>query len=130
MQVDVADTVGCGDSFTAAAALGWLAAAELRTLLTLCNAVGAATATSVGAGRQVRSLLSCMRSADNGHSLAGREQEPSSGLVSRLWEGHTCRALSGTGRGSQQHRSVPEVFGAGELSHAKHLHNSVVRPPL
>ena len=55
-QVDVADTVGCGDSFTAAAALGWLAAAELRTLLTLCNAVGAATATSVGAGRQVQVL--------------------------------------------------------------------------
>ena len=57
VQVDVADTVGCGDSFTAAAALGWLAAVQLRTLLTLCNAVGAATATSVGAGRQVCPLL-------------------------------------------------------------------------
>ena len=54
MQVNIADTVGCGDSFLAAAALGWLREAEPHALLTLCNAVGAATAKGAGAGRQVR----------------------------------------------------------------------------
>jgi hypothetical protein len=47
------DTVGCGDSFTAAIAFGFLH--DLPAVSTL-NAVGAATATGCGAGRNVAYL--------------------------------------------------------------------------
>ena len=53
VQVPVADTVGCGDSFAAACMLGYLRDAAPQPLLLLANAVGAATATGVGAGRNV-----------------------------------------------------------------------------
>lgn len=56
MQVDVADTVGCGDSFAAAVVLGYIQNQPLETVLALANAVGAATATSCGAGRNVASM--------------------------------------------------------------------------
>ena len=49
----VADTVGCGDSFAAAVALGRARGGDLRHTLALANAVGAATATGRGAGRNV-----------------------------------------------------------------------------
>lgn len=52
-QVDVADTVGCGDSFAAAVALGFIKGEPPATTLALANAVGAATATRSGAGRNV-----------------------------------------------------------------------------
>ncbi len=52
-QVEVADTVGCGDSFAAAVVKGYLARASPEAVLTLANAVGAATATGRGAGRNV-----------------------------------------------------------------------------
>ena len=52
-SVDVADTVGCGDSFAAAIALADRAAAPPGVALALANAVGAATATRHGAGRAV-----------------------------------------------------------------------------
>ena len=47
------DTVGCGDSFTAAIAFGFLHDLPAVNTLTLANAVGAATATGCGAGRNV-----------------------------------------------------------------------------
>ena len=50
VQVDVADTVGCGDSFAAAVALGFTRGNAVPPLLALANAVGAATATASGAG--------------------------------------------------------------------------------
>lgn len=53
MQVDVADTVGCGDSFAAACVLGYIRGAPPQPMLALANAVGAATATGTGAGRNV-----------------------------------------------------------------------------
>eukprot|EP00897_Mesotaenium_endlicherianum_P008690 jgi/Mesen1/784/ME000110S_11046 len=53
--VDVADTVGCGDSFAAAVVLGFTRGEAATTTLTLANAVGAATATGLGAGRNVAS---------------------------------------------------------------------------
>jgi fructose-1-phosphate kinase PfkB-like protein len=49
-QVDVADTVGCGDSFAAAVALGFVRRVRVPPLLALANAVGAATAMGSGAG--------------------------------------------------------------------------------
>ena len=52
-QVDVADTVGCGDSFASAIVLGMLRKAQPATALALANAVGAATAMGTGAGRNV-----------------------------------------------------------------------------
>ncbi|ERN01387.1 fructokinase-1 isoform X1 [Amborella trichopoda] len=55
-KVDVVDTVGCGDSFSAAIIYGFLNnIPEIHTLL-LANAVGGATATGCGAGRHVATL--------------------------------------------------------------------------
>jgi len=61
------DTVGCGDSFTAAIAFGFLHDLPAVNTLTLANAVGAATATCCGAGRNVARLdkvLQLLREAD------------------------------------------------------------------
>ncbi len=52
-QVEVQDTVGCGDSFAAAVVLGYTRKQPIPALLALANAVGAATATGAGAGRNV-----------------------------------------------------------------------------
>ncbi|XP_010557162.1 PREDICTED: probable fructokinase-4 [Tarenaya hassleriana] len=52
-KVDVVDTVGCGDSFVAAIALGFIHKMPLVNTLTIANAVGAATAMGSGAGRNV-----------------------------------------------------------------------------
>lgn len=50
------DTVGCGDSFVAAIAYGYIHNLPLVHTLTIANAVGAATATGCGAGRNVANL--------------------------------------------------------------------------
>ncbi|RWW16763.1 hypothetical protein GW17_00019336 [Ensete ventricosum] len=55
-QVNVVDSVGCGDSFTAAIAFGFLHGMPTINTLALANAVGAATATGCGAGRNVAQL--------------------------------------------------------------------------
>lgn len=55
-QVNVVDSVGCGDSFTAAIAFGFLHGMPTINTLALANAVGAATATGCGAGRNVARL--------------------------------------------------------------------------
>ncbi|KAL5712241.1 hypothetical protein ACHQM5_014432 [Ranunculus cassubicifolius] len=55
-KVNVIDTVGCGDSFVAAIAFGYLHNMPSVNTLTLANAVGAATATGCGAGRNVATL--------------------------------------------------------------------------
>lgn len=47
------DTVGCGDSFAAAIAMGYCRTHDVRATLLLANAVGAATAMSRGAGTNV-----------------------------------------------------------------------------
>ena len=56
-KVDVEDTVGCGDSFAAAIALGFRMCkrgeADIESTLALAGAVGAATAMGEGAGRNV-----------------------------------------------------------------------------
>ena len=51
--MDVKDTVGCGDSFAAAIAMGYCRTHDVGATLLLANAVGAATATGRGAGTNV-----------------------------------------------------------------------------
>ncbi|KAL2485914.1 pfkB-like carbohydrate kinase family protein [Abeliophyllum distichum] len=55
-KVNVMDTVGCGDSFVAAVAFGFIHKLPLVYTLTIANAVGAATAMGCGAGRNVATL--------------------------------------------------------------------------
>ncbi|XP_057512596.1 fructokinase-1-like [Actinidia eriantha] len=52
-KVNVVDTVGCGDSFVAAVAFGFIHNISMVHTLTIANAVGAATAMGCGAGRNV-----------------------------------------------------------------------------
>ncbi len=68
-QVEVADTVGCGDSFAAAIVLGYLNrhTTTETAVLTLANAVGAATAMGRGAGRNVASA-STVRTLSETHT--------------------------------------------------------------
>lgn len=54
------DTVGCGDSFVAAIAFGYIHKMPLVYTLTIANAVGAATAMGCGAGRNVATLKQVM----------------------------------------------------------------------
>ncbi|PNW78680.1 hypothetical protein CHLRE_09g387050v5 [Chlamydomonas reinhardtii] len=53
VKVDVVDTVGCGDSFAAAIVMGFINGWAPDVTLGLANAVGGATATGRGAGRNV-----------------------------------------------------------------------------
>lgn len=55
-KVNVTDTVGCGDSFVAAVAFGFIHNVPTVNTLTIANAVGAATAMGCGAGRNVATL--------------------------------------------------------------------------
>ncbi|KAJ8899446.1 hypothetical protein K2173_018420 [Erythroxylum novogranatense] len=55
-KVNVIDTVGCGDSFDAAIAFGFINNMPLINTLAIANAVGAATAMGCGAGRNVATL--------------------------------------------------------------------------
>ena len=70
-DVEVGDTVGCGDSLAAAFALGIVQGAPIPTVAALSNATGAATASRQGAGRNVattatvRSILTDGLTADS-----------------------------------------------------------------
>ncbi|OVA05301.1 Carbohydrate kinase PfkB [Macleaya cordata] len=55
-KVNVIDTVGCGDSYVAAIACGFIHNMPTVYTLALANAVGAATAMGCGAGRNVATL--------------------------------------------------------------------------
>lgn len=55
-QVKVIDTVGCGESFAAAIAFGFIHNLPLVNTLAVANAVGAASAMGCGAGRNVATL--------------------------------------------------------------------------
>lgn len=66
-QVDVIDTVGCGDSYVAAIAFGYIHKMPLVHTLAMANAVGGATAMGCGAGRNVATLdqvLELMKKSD------------------------------------------------------------------
>lgn len=55
------DTVGCGDSFVAAVAFGFINSLPMINTLAIANAVGAATAMGCGAGRNVATLEKVMQ---------------------------------------------------------------------
>ncbi|KAL5792802.1 hypothetical protein ACOSP7_001396 [Xanthoceras sorbifolium] len=55
-KVNITDTVGCGDSFVAAVAFGFIHNMSTINTLAIANAVGAATAMGCGAGRNVATL--------------------------------------------------------------------------
>ncbi|GFZ19769.1 pfkB-like carbohydrate kinase family protein [Actinidia rufa] len=55
-KVNVVDTVGCGDSFVAAIACGFIHNLSMVHALTIANAAGAATAMDCGGGRNVATL--------------------------------------------------------------------------
>mmetsp|Transcript_20261 Transcript_20261/g.44241 ORF Transcript_20261/g.44241 Transcript_20261/m.44241 type:complete len:412 (+) Transcript_20261:120-1355(+) len=74
ISVDVQDTVGCGDSFASAIVMGYVRKYSIPSTLALANAVGAATATGRGAGRNVASavkvldlLQTAVRERDGAH---------------------------------------------------------------
>lgn len=107
VQVLVADTVGCGDSFAAGIVLGYIQKQPLSTVLALSNAVGAATATSPGAGRNVasadtvRDLLS--RQASSGSSSTGEK------TLQKIVQGHLQAIV-------QTRRSSPFLQSSGVTS--------------
>ncbi|XP_021770225.1 fructokinase-1-like [Chenopodium quinoa] len=59
-KVKIIDTVGCGDSFVAAVAFGFVHEMPMIHTLAIANAVGAATAMGCGAGRNVATLTKAM----------------------------------------------------------------------
>lgn len=77
--------MGCGDSFAAAIVLGYIRSADIGVTLRLANAVGAATATRRGAGRNVgdpatvRRLLSSDDACSDALRLLEAEQGRRSG---------------------------------------------------
>ena len=71
LQVEVQDTVGCGDSFAAAVVRGYISGYSIETTLVLANAVGAATAMGKGAGRNVASAETVLLLLDRVSQSAG-----------------------------------------------------------
>ncbi|KNA21317.1 hypothetical protein SOVF_044020 [Spinacia oleracea] len=59
-KVTIIDTVGCGDSFVAAVAFGFVHKMPMIHTLAIANAVGAATAMGCGAGRNVATFTKAM----------------------------------------------------------------------
>lgn len=83
-EVKVSDTVGCGDSFAAAAALGFIESYDLEGVLQLANAVGAATAMGRGAGRNVANAQEVLRMLEAVQSRNGTGSEDRPGVDSAL----------------------------------------------
>lgn len=79
LPVTVVDTVGCGDSFASAIVMGYINKHDVPSTLLLANAVGAATATGRGAGRNVANahtvtqLLQAAQSAGVPHAASALE---------------------------------------------------------
>ncbi|GLI62546.1 hypothetical protein VaNZ11_005210 [Volvox africanus] len=77
VKVEVLDTVGCGDSFAAAVVMGFISGWPGDVTLALANAVGGATATGRGAGRNVARLekvLALLEDGAAGAADGGLEQ--------------------------------------------------------
>jgi len=96
LAVRALDTVGCGDSFAAAVALGRARGAGLAATLTLANAVGAATAMGRGAGRNVaraEAVRALLQAAAEGRAdEAGRRADPGHAREALLLLDHAAAA--------------------------------------
>lgn len=68
VKVDVVDTVGCGDSFASAIVMGYVNDFGVEATLALANAVGAATATGRGAGRNVATAARVLQLLQQGQA--------------------------------------------------------------
>ena len=105
MEVEVVDTVGCGDSFAAAIVAGFVGGHDPRGALALANAVGAATATGRGAGTNVadvatvEELLAAAAGGGGGHDPA--DIESARRLLARVRSGGVgVGGSNGSGGGS------------------------------
>lgn len=118
------DTVGCGDSFVAAIAFGFIHKLPLVSTLTVANAVGAATARGSGAGRNVATLdqvLKIMRAANINEDdkfwsslLKGKSDSCEINLLSKM-------GINGSGGSSRVslHKVVPELLSKLEPPRVK-----------
>lgn len=116
MQVTVADTVGCGDSFAAACVLGYISQAAPQQLLTLANAVGAATATGIGAGRNVATAEAVLQ------LLASAEMKPAASGSTNSVQQPSIQ----DGRGMLSHGAVIDDDASRGLSDEASLRHSSV----
>ncbi|KAK4783754.1 hypothetical protein SAY86_018122 [Trapa natans] len=115
-KVNIVDTVGCGDSFVAAIAFGFIHKFPLVSTLTIANAVGAATAMGSGAGRNVATLdevLKIMRAADINEDekfwaslLRGKSDSVEINLLSKM----PINGSSGVSTLVSLHKVVPELL--------------------
>ncbi|GLC55977.1 hypothetical protein PLESTB_001051100 [Pleodorina starrii] len=71
VKVEVVDTVGCGDSFAAAVVMGFIRGWSADVTLALACAVGGATATGRGAGRNVARLEKVLHLLEEGATGTG-----------------------------------------------------------
>ena len=127
LQVDVKDTVGCGDSFAAAVALGFTRGHSAEATLALANAVGAATATGRGAPCSLAGMLrtacwnSCLRHPPPGLTrlLACGQQQPCASGYKVVWSSYIPLLSIRTGAGRSVARaemvlSLLEAQAAGQ----------------
>jgi sugar/nucleoside kinase (ribokinase family) len=75
IEVEVQDTVGCGDSFASAIVLGFTRKHSIPATLALANAVGAATAMGRGAGRNVANASRVMQLLQQEEQKLGRKEK-------------------------------------------------------
>ncbi|KAG2496877.1 hypothetical protein HYH03_005276 [Edaphochlamys debaryana] len=100
VKVEVVDTVGCGDSFAAAIVMGYINRWPADVTLALANAVGGATATGRGAGRNVaraEDVLRLLGEGAAGRSSGGAEAAPAFARARELLLGQLA---AGAGRGA------------------------------
>ncbi|PNH06801.1 hypothetical protein TSOC_006785 [Tetrabaena socialis] len=105
VKVDVVDTVGCGDSFAAAVVMGYINSWPADVTLALANAVGGATATGRGAGRNVASADKVLALLAAG-AAAGPEVQRAAFARARV---ELQRSLEGMAAGRGQARALGAV---------------------
>lgn len=93
--VPVEDTVGCGDSFAAAIALGFTQGKDIPSTLALAGAVGAATAMGTGAGRNVANVERIRNILSQQEISCPTSAEKIQGALGMLgMDGEVCEAVS------------------------------------
>jgi hypothetical protein len=109
-QVEVVDTVGCGDSFAAAIVAGYVNNHDIPGTLVLANAVGAATATGRGAGTNVAAVGTVRRLLRDA-AAAGRHGAAAVASAERLLA--LTLAAGGRESGNGNGNGIGDGNGAG-----------------
>jgi hypothetical protein len=119
LQVDVKDTVGCGDSFAAAIVLGYTRTHDVHATLLLANAVGAATATGRGAGtnvadaKTVHELLQQAAAACNGNGVQRHDLEKALHILhDSLSSAELMHLINTSSSGSSSQQKTPAAHAA------------------